>query len=126
MSIFGFLGKAAKAVGKVAVGVVKVGVTAATGIQLGGGSTQPVAVPQGVQIQQPVQTPGMTTPTGVVGSVTGALNAFTDWIRGTSTPTVNANVGANTSNLPPWLPIAGVGLLAIMLFKSSGGSSRRY
>lgn len=134
MSIFSFLGNVGKTVGKVALGVAKTGITAATGIQLGGGSATgavPVGSAEGVIIQQPVAP--VVQPT-IGSSITGLLGAATDFLSGRThvQADVHTQIGGTNdpyatgvnSGFPSWLLPVGLGAGALFLLSSRGGGRR--
>lgn len=107
MSIFSFLGKAAKTVGKVALGAVG----AVTGIQIGGNNQmQTASQPQGSQVQQPGNF------LNDLGKAVDAINS----VHPTITVVHEVDTKNLTSRLPSWAIPAGVGLLAIMMLRGGG------
>ena len=118
MSIFSFLGNAVKTVGKVAVGIGKGAVTAATGIQFGGGQSQNNATSQVAQVA-PQASPVSPQPSGFVNDfekIVGLVNQIH--------PTVGVEHSVDTrgitNGLPSWALPAALGFGALMLLRGNG------
>ncbi|MET3979985.1 hypothetical protein ABIB62_002672 [Mucilaginibacter sp. UYP25] len=141
MSIFSFLGKGLKIVGKTALGVV------GSTVGLSGLSTvfdkkpnanvtpQPATVAASLNIGTPFD-PNNPAGQSIGGAITGLFGSMSDFFSGRThvQADVHTEIGgtrdpygsARSSGLPSWLIPVGLGGLALLLLSKSGSSSRRY
>ncbi|MEB0302362.1 hypothetical protein [Mucilaginibacter sp. 5C4] len=138
MSIFSFLGKGAKLIGKAALGVVgsSIGLSGLSNVFDKKTTSNAIPAPAMVAPSLNIGTPPNSNYGGksLGSTIVGMFDSITDFLQGRSHAQLDVNVGTGgrasdgyntTSGLPRWLLPVALGGIAI-LFLSKSGSSRRY
>jgi hypothetical protein len=131
MSIFSVFGKIGSTIGKAALGAAG-GVVGINGLSTifdkshSTGGAPPASAPSINIGDQPTGSQNIAGGS-LMGSVTDFLGSATSFLKGGAKVNVNASLGNTTSGVPTWLPIAGIGLVLVLLLKGgSSGGRRRY
>ncbi|MEB0260748.1 hypothetical protein [Mucilaginibacter sp. 10I4] len=140
MSIFSFLGKGLKLVGKTALGVVGSSIGLSGLSNVFDKKTSSNVTPEQHTVAASLNigtTPDPNNPAGqsIGGAITGLFGSMSDFFSGRThvQADLHTEIGGirdplgyeTTSGLPPWLLPVALGGIAI-LFLSKSGSSRRY